>query len=78
MNERMIWVFRIIAIFVFLLLAYLMMSLHAKLQRMNRESETRAFIENRVAETNVFLESRVAATSCSPGREPNGLNLSDP
>jgi hypothetical protein len=58
MNDRMIWLVRIIAIFIFLLLAYLLMSLHAKLRQM---------------QTHAFLESRVAATSCSPGREPGDL-----
>ncbi len=34
MNDRTIWIVRIIAVFVFLLLAYLMMDLYTKLRRM--------------------------------------------
>jgi hypothetical protein len=37
MSDRTIWIVRIIAVFVFLLLAYLMMDLYAKLRRMENE-----------------------------------------
>ncbi len=47
MNERTIWILRIAAVFVLLLLAYLMMNLYAKLRRMQNE-ETRANLELRL------------------------------
>ncbi len=38
MSERMIWVVRLIGIIVFLVLMYLLMSLHSRLVKMNEES----------------------------------------
>ena len=37
MSDRTIWIVRIIAVFVFLLLAYLMMDLYARLRKMSDE-----------------------------------------
>ncbi len=48
MNDRTIWIVRIIAVFVFLLLAYLMLNLYTKLQRM--QGEQRAKVELRIAD----------------------------
>ncbi len=49
MNERTIWILRIAAVFVLLLLAYLMMNLYAKLRRMQNE-ETRVNLELQIAD----------------------------
>ena len=38
MNDRTIWIFRIIAIFILLLFAYLMLSLYTKLRRMREQA----------------------------------------
>jgi hypothetical protein len=44
MSDRTIWLVRIIAIFIFLLLAYLMLNLYAKLRRM-QDDGARASVE---------------------------------
>jgi hypothetical protein len=62
MNERTIWIVRIAAIFIFLLLAYLMMNLYAKLRRLQEDGHARANFELRIPQ-----EARKASASSSGG-----------
>ena len=52
MNDRTIWIFRIIAVFILLLFAYLMLSLYSKLRRMQEASDrgSRTTIELQIAD----------------------------
>ena len=57
MNDRTIWIFRIIAVFILLLFAYLMLSLYSKLRGMQEQ----AAIEMRMPEHEVQIADYGAA-----------------
>ena len=54
MNDRTIWIFRIIAVFILLLFAYLMLSLYSKLRRMQEQ----ATIEMRMPDHELQIADR--------------------